>query len=107
TAIARSNLREVFLAADMGISGCNFAVAETGTICLVTNEGNGRMVTSLPRVHAVIMGMERIVPTVKDLGVMLQLLPRSATGQKMSSYTSLVTGPRRQGDPYAPQEMHV
>jgi L-lactate dehydrogenase complex protein LldF len=107
TAIARHNLREVFLAADMGISGCNFAVAETGTICLVTNEGNGRMVTSLPRVHVVVMGMERIVPTVKDLGVMLQLLPRSATGQKMSSYASLVTGPRRRGDPYAPQEMHV
>ena len=107
TSIARRNLREVFLTAGMGISGCNFAVAETGSVCLVTNEGNGRMVTGLPRVHVVVMGMERIVPTVQDLGVMLQLLARSGTGQKLTSYTSLVTGPRRSGDPYGPQEMHV
>ena len=106
-AIARKSLREVFLGADMGISGCNFAVAETGTICLVTNEGNGRMVTSLPRVHVALMGMERIVPTIKDLGVMLQLLARSATGQKMSSYTSLITGPRRQPEGNGPEELHV
>jgi L-lactate dehydrogenase complex protein LldF len=107
TAIARHKLREAFLAADMGITGCNFAVAETGTICLVTNEGNGRMVTSLPRVHVAVMGMERLVPTVTDLGVMLQLLARSATGQRLSSYTSWVTGPRRSGDAYAPRESHV
>lgn len=106
-AIARRSLREVFLSADMGISGCNLAVAETGTICLVTNEGNGRMVTSLPRVHVALMGMERIVPTIKDLGVLLQLLARSATGQKMSSYTSLITGPRRQREEKGPQELHV
>jgi L-lactate dehydrogenase complex protein LldF len=106
-AIARSSLREVFLGADMGISGCNFAVAETGTICLVTNEGNGRMVTSLPRVHVALMGMERIVPTIKDLGVLLQLLARSATGQKMSSYTSLITGPRREREANGPGELHV
>ncbi len=106
-AIARSSLREVFLGADMGISGCNFAVAETGTICLVTNEGNGRMVTSLPRVHVALMGMERIVPTIKDLGVLLQLLARSATGQKMSSYTSLITGPRRRPEANGPEELHV
>lgn len=107
TAIARRRLREAFLAAEMGISGCNFAVADTGTICLVTNEGNGRMVTSLPRIHVALMGMERMVPTVGDLGVMLQLLARSATGQRMSSYTSWVTGPRRPGNPYAPRELHV
>ncbi len=106
-AIARSSLREVFLGAEMGISGCNFAVAETGTVCLVTNEGNGRMVTSLPRIHVALMGMERIVPTIKDLGVMLQLLARSATGQKMSSYTSLITGPRREQEANGPEEMHV
>ena len=92
-AIARRTLREMFLRADMGISGCNFAVAETGTTCIVTNEGNGRMVTTLPRIHVVLMGMERIVPTPADLAVMLQVLARSATGQKMSVYTSLTSGP--------------
>lgn len=107
TGIARRTLRQKFLEAEMGISGCNFAVAESGTVCLVTNEGNGRMVTSLPRVHVVLMGMERIVPTLKDLGVMLQLLARSATGQKMSTYTSLITGPRRTGCAGGPEALHV
>ena len=106
-AIARRKLRDVYLNADMGVSGCNFAVAETGTVCLVTNEGNGRMVTTLPRVHVALMGMERIVPTLHDLAVMLQLLARSATGQKMTVYTSLITGPRRPDEPHGPQEMHV
>jgi len=106
-AIARRALREKFLKADMGISGCNFAVAETGTVCIVTNEGNGRMVTTLPRVHVALMGMERIVPTLQDLAVMLQLLPRSATGQKLTAYTSLLTGPRRPDEPHGPQETHV
>lgn len=107
TGIARRMLREHFLSADMGISGCNCAVAETGTVCLVTNEGNGRMVTGLPRVHVVLMGMERIVPTLDDLGVMLQLLARSATGQKLSVYTSLISGPRRAEEPHGPDEVHV
>lgn len=106
-AIARRTLREKFLQAEMGISGCNFAVAETGTVCIVTNEGNGRMVTTLPRIHVALMGMERIVPTLRDLAVMLQLLARSATGQKLTAYTSLLTGPRRTHDPHGPQEMHV
>ena len=79
----------------MGISGVNFAVAETGTLCLVTNEGNGRMATTLPRLHVALMGIERVVPTLDDLSVMLQLLARSSTGQKLSVYTSLLTGPRR------------
>ncbi len=105
--IARRTLREKFLQAEMGISGCNFAVAETGTVCVVTNEGNGRMVTTLPRIHVALMGMERIVPTLRDLAVMLQLLARSATGQKLTAYTSLLTGPRRSHDPHGPQEMHV
>ncbi len=105
--IAREKLREVYLSADMGISGCNFAVAETGTICLATNEGNGRMITSLPRVHVALMGLERIVPTLSDLSVMLQLLARSATGQKLTVYTSLITGPRRANEPHGPEELHI
>ncbi len=105
--IARAKLRKVFLNADMGISGCNFAVAETGTICLVTNEGNGRMVSTLPRIYVVLMGLERIVPTLDDLAVMLQLLGRSATGQKLTVYTSLITGPSRPEEPWGPEEVHV
>lgn len=106
-AIARNHLRTIFLAADMGISGVNFAVAETGSICLVTNEGNGRLTTSAPRIHVAVMGMERVVPTVADLGVMLEVLARSATGQRLSVYTNIVTGPRRAGDPDGPEELHV
>ncbi|MCL4870672.1 MAG: iron-sulfur cluster-binding protein [Anaerolineae bacterium] len=105
--IARQTLRQLFLRADMGISGCNFAVAETGTTCIVTNEGNGRMVTTLPRIHVVLMGMERLVPTPDDLAVMLQLLARSATGQKMSVYTSLTSGPRRPDEPHGPEQVHL
>ena len=107
TAGVRERMRRVFLAADMGISGVNFGVAETGTICLVTNEGNGRMTTTLPRVHVAVMGIERLVPTLADLGVMLQVLARSATGQKLSVYTSLITGPRRPGERDGPDEFHV
>ena len=101
TAAARQVLREVFLSADIGVSGVNFAVAETGTLCVLTNEGNGRMVTTLPKVHIALMGMERIVPTLDDLALMLRLLPRSATGQKLTVYTSLLNGPRRGGIPMA------
>jgi L-lactate dehydrogenase complex protein LldF len=104
---AREKLRDEFLAADMGITGANFGVAETGTICLVTNEGNGRMVTTLPRVHVVMMGIERLVPTMADLDLALKLLARSATGQKITAYTSLLRGPRRTGDECGAQEMHV
>lgn len=104
---AREKLRSVFLEADMGITGANFAVAETGTICLVTNEGNGRMVTSLPRVHVVLMGIEKVVPTLGDLACLLKLLPRSATGQKLTAYTSLVSGPRRSRDQCGPDALHV
>src|SRR6266498_2503577 len=93
TATARKVLREVFLSADVGISGVNFGVAETGTICLVTNEGNGRMVTTIPPTYIALMGMERIVPTLDDLALMLSLLPRSATGQKLSVYTQLLQKP--------------
>lgn len=105
--IARAHLREIFLTADMGISGANFAVAESGSICLVTNEGNGRFTTTAPRIHVAILGMEKVVPTFEDLGVMLNVLARSATGQKMSVYTSVITGARRPADPDGPEEFHV
>ena len=93
TAVARRTLREVFLTADMGVSGVNLAAADTGTLCLVTNEGNGRMVTTLPPVHVALMGIERIVPTIEDLAVILQLLPRNATGQILTSYITLIRSP--------------
>ena len=93
TNTARQVLREVFLTAGVGITGANFAIAETGGICLVTNEGNGRMVTTLPPVHIALIGMERLVPTLNDLALMLSLLPRSATGQKLTSYTQIVNKP--------------
>lgn len=107
TAFARDRLREVFLSAEVGITGGNFAVAETGTICLVTNEGNGRMVTSLPPVHIAVIGMERVVETWEDFDLMVSLLPRSATGQALTVYTTMVTGPRRTGESDGPDELHV
>ncbi|HYX86294.1 MAG TPA: LutB/LldF family L-lactate oxidation iron-sulfur protein [Gaiellales bacterium] len=106
-AFARAHLRERFLTAPVGITGVNFAVAETGTIVLVTNEGNGRMCSSLPRVHVAIMGMERVVAQLSDLAVLLPLLTRSATGQKISSYVSMLNGPRRDGEGDGPDEMYV
>jgi L-lactate dehydrogenase complex protein LldF len=107
TQIARAELREKFLQADLGISGANFAVAETGTVVLVTNEGNGRMVTSLPRVHVAVMGVEKVIPSMTDLAVFLAILAKSATGQKLSVYTSLVNGPRRGGELEGPEEFHL
>lgn len=105
--IARAKLREAFLSADMGITGANFGVIDSGAICLVSNEGNARLVTSLPRVHVVCMGIEKLVPTLADLDLMLKVLGRSATGQKITTYSSLVTGPRRPGETEGPEEMHV
>lgn len=93
--LARRVLRAKFLRADMGISGANFGVAATGSVCITTNEGNGRLTTSLPRVHVAMMGIERVVPGLDDLGVMLQVLGRSATGQKLTVYSNLMSGPRR------------
>jgi L-lactate dehydrogenase complex protein LldF len=106
-ATARQRLRHEFLRADMGISGANFGVVETGTICLVTNEGNGRMVTTLPRVHVVLMGIEKLVPTLADLDRCLKVLARSATGQKLTVYTTMIRGPRAAGDADGPEELHV
>jgi len=107
TRIAREELREKFLKADLGITGANFAVADTGTVVLVTNEGNGRMATSLPRVHVAVMGVEKVVPSMTDLTVFLAILAKSATGQKLSVYTSLVDGPRRSGELEGPEEFHL
>jgi L-lactate dehydrogenase complex protein LldF len=107
TQAARRQLREVFLTADVGITGANFGIAETGSVCLVTNEGNGRLVSSLPRVHVAVMGMERVVPTLAELAPLLRLLARSATGQRLTTYTTLVTGPRRADEEDGPEELHV
>ncbi len=107
TAFARQHLRRAFLKADVGISGVNFGVAETGTLVLVTNEGNGRMVTTLPRVHIALMGRERLVATMDDLALMLNLLPRSATGQRLTAYVSLLHGPRAAPDRDGPLERHL
>ena len=104
---ARAKLRDVFLTADMGITGVNFGVVETGTICLVENEGNGRLTTTPPHIHVAFMGIERLVPTLDDLSLMLQLLARSATGQKLSVYTNLITGPRKPGEADGPDELHI
>jgi L-lactate dehydrogenase complex protein LldF len=106
-AAARRQLRETFEVADVGITGANFGVAETGSIVLVTNEGNAGFVTSLPRVHVALLGMERLVPTLADLEPLLRLLARSGTGQRLSSYTRLITGPRRPGEEDGPDELHV
>jgi L-lactate dehydrogenase complex protein LldF len=94
TATARKVLREVFLTADIGVSGVNFGVAETGAVCIITNEGNGRMVTTLPKTHIALMGMERLAPNLEGLALLLSLLPRSATGQKLTVYTQLLHTPQ-------------
>lgn len=107
TAAIRRILRETFLNADIGLSGVNFGVAESGTLCIVTNEGNGRMVTTMPPVHIALMGIERLVPTLDDLALVLALLPRAATGQKITVYSSLIHGPRRAGDSDGPGERHL
>jgi len=100
-------LREKFLTADMGITGANFGIAETGTIVLVENEGNIRLSTSLPRIHVALMGIEKLVPSLDDLAVFLKILARSASGQKMSSYVSLITGARRAGEADGAGEFHL
>jgi L-lactate dehydrogenase complex protein LldF len=103
----RKKLREKFLEADIGMTGCNFAIAETGSMVLFENEGNARMVTTVPKTQITLMGMERIIPSWSDLEVMATLLPRSATGQKLTVYMSGITGPRREADADGPDEMHI
>jgi L-lactate dehydrogenase complex protein LldF len=107
TAFARRVLREKFLAAGAGITGANFGVAETGAVVLVTNEGNGRMCSTLPPVHIALMGMERVVPSMRELAVLVPLLTGSGTGQRVSTYLSFLGGPRRGDELDGPEEMHV
>lgn len=107
TATARQLLREKFLSAGIGISGGNLAIAETGSLITVTNEGNGRLVSSAPPVHVAIIGIEKIAPDWQAAAVWLSLLARSATGQAMSIYTNIITGPARSDDPDGPQEVHI
>jgi L-lactate dehydrogenase complex protein LldF len=104
---AREILRPHFLTADMGITGANFLIAQTGSTIIVTNEGNGRMTTTLPRVHVAIAGIEKVIPTLEDVSLMLRLLTRSATGQSISNYLSVTTGIRRPGDKDGPDQFHV
>ena len=106
-AFARRMLREDFLSADMGISGGNFLIAETGSIGLVMNEGNGRMCTSLPRVHVALVGIEKLVDTVEDYATLTQVLPSSSTGQKLTVYTNIINGPRRDDEDDGPEYTYV
>jgi L-lactate dehydrogenase complex protein LldF len=103
---AREILRPQFLAADMGVTGGNFIIADTGSVALVTNEGNEGMCTINPRVHVAITGVEKVVPTLEDFATLIRLLPRSATGQSISNYVSLLTGPKREGDLDGPEHMY-
>jgi len=104
---ARERLRRQFVTADMGISGANFIVAETGSTLIVTNEGNGRMVTTLPRVHVAITGIEKVVPTLEDVATLMRLLPAHGTGQTISNYVSVTTGVKGRGDGDGPEHFHV
>ncbi len=107
TRFVRGLIRKEFLSADVGITGCNFAVAATGSVTLVTNEGNGRFVTTAPKTQLVFMGMERIVPTLQDLDVIFSMLARSAVGAKLTSYMSLMTGPAKNDEQDGPEELHI
>ncbi|MGQ0634047.1 MAG: LutB/LldF family L-lactate oxidation iron-sulfur protein [Planctomycetaceae bacterium] len=104
---ARGVLRERFARADMGITGGNFLVAETGTLVLISNEGNARLTTTAPRILVSLVGIEKLIPTLADLPIFLKVLARAATGQKLSIYTSLITGPRRPGEVDGPEEFHL
>ncbi len=107
TAIARERLRASFLRAEMGVTGVNFAIAETGTLVLVENEGNGRMTATMPETFVAVMGLEKVIPRLEDLSHFLEILARTATGQKLTTYTSFINGPRRPGELDGPREMHV
>ena len=107
TLIARAVLREKFLAADIGISGANFLVADSGAVMIVENEGNARLTTSAPKIHIAVAGIEKLIPRAQDLAVFLKLLGRSATGQAMTVYGSFLSGPRRAGEVDGPEEFYV
>src|SRR6516165_7590745 len=107
TAIARAVLRQKFLAADIGISGANFLVADSGAVVIIENEGNARLTTTAPKVHIAVAGIEKVIPRAQDLATFLKLLARSATGQLLSVYTSFLSGPRRPGETDGPEEFYV
>lgn len=107
TLFVREKIRQDFLEADIGISGCNFAVSETGSICLVTNEGNLRLTTTVPKTHIAVMGMERIAPTFQEVDVLITMLARSAVGAKLTGYNTWLTGPRLPGETDGPEEFHL
>ena len=107
TMIARRVLRDKFLRADIGISGANFLIADSGAVVLVENEGNARLTTSAPKVHIAVAGMEKLIPRAQDLATFLKLLGRSGTGQALTVYTSFLSGPRREGEVDGPEEFHV
>jgi L-lactate dehydrogenase complex protein LldF len=107
TRIARDHLRTKYRRADLGISGGNFLVAETGSVVICTNEGNGRLCTSAPRVHVVFVGIEKVIPRLEHLAVFLKLLARSATGQPLTVYNHVMTGPRRPDEHDGPEQMHI
>ena len=98
TAAARERLRAIFLAADMGVTGVNFAIAETGTLVVVENEGNGRLSSTMPEIFVAVMGIEKVIPSLADLSHFLEILARTATGQKLTTYTNFISGPRREGE---------
>ena len=104
---ARAHLRDKFRRADLGIIGVNFALAETGTLVMLTNEGNGRLTAARPRVCVALMGMEKVIPSPADLAVMLRLVVRSAVGSRLTVYTNMITGPARPGEPDGPEHLHV
>jgi len=107
TAQAREKLRSIFLGAEMGITGVNFAVAETGTLVVIENEGNGRMSSTLPEVFVGVMGIEKVIPKLEDVSHFLEVLGRTATGQKLTTYTNFINGPRRKSEIDGPREVHV
>jgi L-lactate dehydrogenase complex protein LldF len=107
TAVARERLRPIFLSAEMGVTGVNFAIAETGTLVLIENEGNGRFSSTIPDTLVALMGIEKVIPKLEDLSHFLEVLARTATGQKLTCYTNFVNGPRRDGDLDGPREVHV
>lgn len=107
TSTARVTLRDRFAAADVGISGVNFGIAETGTIVIVENEGNIRLTTSVPRVHIAVMGIEKVIPRFADLDLFLKLLPRSGTGQRLTTYQSFITGTKQNAGDEGPEELHI
>src|SRR5690349_9811199 len=106
-ALARRKLREAFFAAEMGISGANFLVADSGAIAISTNEGNGRLSTSLPRIHVAVVGIEKVVPRLEDLATLWPVLATSGTGQPITTYSTMIAGPKRADEPDGPEEFHV